>query len=91
MTGFISRLLSSSDKTADSIVFGGLVSLGGLIGIAAIDVIRNHHEFGPFVFGTGAGAILSAIGGGKTLRDRYSPQGSPPTLPETASEAATGA
>jgi hypothetical protein len=84
---FIGRLLASNDKTADSVVFGGLIALAAMICISGYSVVRNHKDFNELTFGGGAMAIIGGIGGGKAVRDRFSPSGSPPTLPETASEA----
>ena len=79
--GFLTRLLSSDERSADSIATGGLIAIVAVCTISATSVIRDHREFNPFTFGTGVATIIAAIGGGKTLRDRYSPAGDPPVLP----------
>lgn len=72
---FIRSLLASSDKTADSIVFGGLVGLLTLCAALVIDVSRHDHRLNALDFG-----------GGKGIRNRLTPAGDAPAAPDKSSE-----
>lgn len=76
---FLAQLvLSSIQKTNgdwDEIMIGGFVSLVTLCVLSGIDLIYWHGSFSPMNFGGGAAAIIGAMGGAKTARDRWS---SPP-------------
>jgi hypothetical protein len=82
MPAWISRLLSSDDRAVDSVIVAGLVSLVVMFALTGWDVVKNHHDFSPFVFASGASVILAGIGGGKMLRDgRIIPSGTDPQPP----------
>lgn len=66
---FFSSLLSSDDRSADSVIVGGLIALVVLCGLSLWDVIRSSHEFSALNFGGGCAAVLGGIGGAKRLRD----------------------
>lgn len=66
---FLSALVSSDDRSADSVIIGGFVALGALITFSAWDVMRAGHDFGALNFATGCAAILAGMGGAKRLRD----------------------
>ena len=79
---FIAQILLSSVKQAngdwDEIMIGGFLSLVTLCMLSGIDLVYWHGSFSPMNFGGGAAAIIGAMGGAKTVRDRYS---SPPEKP----------
>lgn len=79
---YLKRLFNSKDSEADSIVFGGIIAIFGLIILAGWDVIFLKNPFNAFTYSTGVGTILGSTGGAKTIRDRFSPQGNPPQLPD---------
>lgn len=65
---FLTSLLSSDDRSADSVIVGGLIALAFVCGLETVDVIRGH-DFQPLNFATASGALLAAMGGAKRLRD----------------------
>lgn len=65
---FLTSLLSSDDRSVDSVIMGGLAALCFLFGLETWDVARGH-DFQPLNFATASGALLAAIGGAKRLRD----------------------
>lgn len=69
---FFAHAVSSSDKSVDSLILGGVfVALPALILFQAWDILRSHNAFSPINFATGCGIILAAVGGGKGVRDHW--------------------
>ncbi len=53
----------------DEIVIGGMLLLITLVCLATFSVVVLHNAFDPMGFGTGAAAVLGAMGGGIGARD----------------------
>lgn len=71
--GFFSHLMASDDRAIDSLIFGGMVALVALILFSGYALYRDAASFNPLNFGTAAGALLTAIGGARRLRDWNDP------------------
>ncbi|HEY4136504.1 MAG TPA: hypothetical protein VGO34_14965 [Alphaproteobacteria bacterium] len=81
MRELFSRMISSDDRSADSIVYLGIWMGLGLILISAWDCMVNGREFNAMNFGLGCGSILAGIGGGKLMRDRLGKADQPGEVP----------
>ena len=71
-------VLSSTQKANgdwDEIQIGGFIGLMVLCVDQTVSLLGWHGEFNATGFGAGCAAIISAMAGGKTVRDRFS---SPP-------------
>lgn len=67
---FFRALIHSDEVTADSIIVGGLTALGALIVYQGYAMaLGGAAMFNPLTFSTGAGALITAIGGARRLRD----------------------
>lgn len=71
LVSWTGSLMANKDERADSIIFGGILSIVGMITWQGWDTVANHQEFSPMNFGLGCAAILGAIGGGKAMRDGW--------------------
>lgn len=81
--GFFRALFHSQDASADSLIFGGLIALFVLCALQIFTVTWQGKEFGPWSFASACGTILGAIGGAKTVRDRWAgPAERPPEKPD---------
>ena len=67
--GFWRQLVSPDEAAVDSIIVGGAVALGAIIGMAIWQTWSAPTAFNGLSFGSGCAAILGAIGAGKRLRD----------------------
>ena len=67
---FLSSLVAADDRRTDSITIGGIFSIVCATAIFGYDVMINGHEAGAFSFGGGIAAIITAMAGGKTIRDK---------------------
>lgn len=78
----LSRAIDGHDQSVDSLIVIAFVALVGLIVLSGWDVMMLRHEFSAVGYGGAVGAILAGLGGSKAVRDRFSPQGDPPRLPD---------
>ncbi len=89
---YLHSLFSSTDKSVDSIIVAGIGALFAMCAIQGYSVAIDHKEIHPLEFGGGCAAIIGAIGGGKAVRDRFSPVGDPavvlPDSPQNVADAA---
>lgn len=82
----LGNLLAASDRQVDTVGVAGLMAMAAFCAVIVIATWRDHRQISPAEIGIGAASILAAIGGAKTVRDRWSPSGNPPVLPEKASD-----
>lgn len=68
---FLAALFSTSDDSADSIIFAGVFAVLALVFFTGWDLIALGHEFSPIGFAGAITTILAGIGGGKAVRDRW--------------------
>ncbi len=68
MTGLAS-LVSSDDRSVDSIIVAGLVAIAALVLFCGYALMRDPTSFNPINFGGAVSAILAGIGGGRCARD----------------------
>ena len=66
---FGQALISSDDRSVDSIIMGGIVSLIALILFSGYALWRDPAAFNPINFGSASTMILAGVGGGRRLRD----------------------
>lgn len=73
---WITQIVLSSTKKAngdwDEIQIAGFVCLMVMCVNQTINLLWWHGEFSPTAFGGGCAAIITAMAGGKTVRDRWS-------------------
>jgi len=73
--GFLRSLVSSDDRSADSIIFGGLSCLLSLSVISGYVAFRDPASWNAISFGSAAAAIIAAAAAGRTARDWRQPPG----------------
>jgi hypothetical protein len=72
---FMTRLVDAEDRTADAAIVAALWSLAAFFGIAGYSVWKSpDHHADLMGLGTGAGAIIAAIGTAGWLRGRRQDQ-----------------
>ncbi len=67
---FLRQMLDSAESCVEAHIVAGLGILGGHIGLAAWHVIANGKDFDAVGFGTGAAAIIGAIGAAGFLQGK---------------------
>ena len=60
---WLARVLADSDNIPDEARLGALLLVLAYIFLAVWDLVALHHAFVPWSFGTGAGALVTGIGG----------------------------
>lgn len=76
---WLGNLVAGSDTEVDTVGVAGLTITVTFCAVILIGTWRDHRDISPVSIGAGAVALLGAIGGAKTARDRWST--SPPPAP----------
>lgn len=80
MAGFLSGLLSSTDRSVDEVIVGGFLCQLTFQVLEIYDVMIAHHDFTPVSYAGAAATLLAATAGAVAGRDRISPN--PPRPPQ---------